>query len=768
MYDFKSLSAYDFEVLVRDLLQKHFRVFLESFKSGRDKGIDLRHAPAQDDSLIVQCKHYLGTGYSGLIRTLKKEVPKVKRLAPARYCIATSVDLSPGNKEEIHTLFQPFCQRPQDIFGMQDLNNLLGQFPKIERQHFKLWLTSTTILEKILHSALYNQTSTLVEEIQDRAKRYVQNESFFAAQEILKEYNYCIISGIPGIGKTFLAEILLLQHISSGYEPVVVRSHIREAFEMLKASTKQVFYYDDFLGQTGWEERLEKNEEQSILDFVSYVKTHKHARFLLTTREYILQQARNVYEKLHASDFDHAKCIIKLESYTRRDRAHILFNHIYFSSLPQEHKRTLLHKNTLLTIVDHDNYSPRIVEWMSDHKNIRDYPAIEYPKHFLNTLANPSELWRHAFRNHLSPAARSVLIVMMTFQAAVELEDFKDAFNAFRLQEINLFGGSTTPSELLIALDELEGSFIRCDRDQDDIIISFHNPSVRDFLEKYLAENAEFLRVLCSSIVFYDQFLALWALHYGKDEDEIISNSLGRDAHLLAEAIVRSVSRTAKQKQPRKMRDGSFIFMSQVQTSIEKNVAHALTVASKLPDERRTYVARTILDNEIIRIVYGSAALDDVSKVISISATLDGVDASRTALIEAVAREFEDEARGYDELGDIVSLQDFIKAAPQAISKSLIGRIQAKLDEEADMVFDGDISDADGEHDIDRLRGIASEIERTFHVDLSFIQLRLDAKEDQIREQLDEPSDDWYEGGKNTYRDASDAEIVAMFGSLLE
>ena len=82
MYDFSCLSAYDFEILARDLLQRRLGVVLESFKAGRDSGVDLRYAPAHDYSLIVQCKHYPATGYRGLIRALKKEVPKVHRLAP--------------------------------------------------------------------------------------------------------------------------------------------------------------------------------------------------------------------------------------------------------------------------------------------------------------------------------------------------------------------------------------------------------------------------------------------------------------------------------------------------------------------------------------------------------------------------------------------------------------------------------------------------------------------------------------------------------------
>ncbi len=43
-YDFHQLSSYDLEILTRDLLQAHWGVTIESFKIGKDGGIDLRYA----------------------------------------------------------------------------------------------------------------------------------------------------------------------------------------------------------------------------------------------------------------------------------------------------------------------------------------------------------------------------------------------------------------------------------------------------------------------------------------------------------------------------------------------------------------------------------------------------------------------------------------------------------------------------------------------------------------------------------------------------
>ena len=58
----------------------------------------------------------------------------------------------------------------QDIYGRDDINNLLGLFPTVERQHFKLWLSSTTVLEDVLHSRIINQTRITLQEIADKAR----------------------------------------------------------------------------------------------------------------------------------------------------------------------------------------------------------------------------------------------------------------------------------------------------------------------------------------------------------------------------------------------------------------------------------------------------------------------------------------------------------------------------------------------------------------------------------------------------------------------
>lgn len=57
-YDFEILQYNEFENLTRDLLQKEFDIFVESFKDGKDGGIDLRFGINEKSKCIVQVKRY--------------------------------------------------------------------------------------------------------------------------------------------------------------------------------------------------------------------------------------------------------------------------------------------------------------------------------------------------------------------------------------------------------------------------------------------------------------------------------------------------------------------------------------------------------------------------------------------------------------------------------------------------------------------------------------------------------------------------------------
>ncbi len=479
-YDFLNLSPLEFEGLTRDLLQLQFGVHLESFGQGQDQGIDLRCSSCEE--MIIQCKRY--TDFDPLISALKEEVGKVVKLNPKRYIIATSVSLSPTRKQKILSLFSPYLQGPADIYGREDLNNLLTRFPNVERDNFKLWLSGTHILSHIINTQITNQSKFTLEDIKQKIKIYVQNASFTEASDILEKNNYVIISGIPGIGKTTLAEILVYDRLATGFEEFIYLSEsISEGFQVYDESRSQIFLFDDFLGSNFLQNSIQTNEEKQLIKFIEKIEKSTNKLLIFTTREYVLNQAKARFEVFENKDF--AKSIIDLSKYTTVVKAQILYNHLYFNKIPYPYIDEIIRRKYLLRIIEHKNYSPRIIEYLSYTKLWEKHSVQDFPDVLISMFNSPFKVWEHAFENQISELSRAVLVCIL-------MCDPQPDYDLLFIQVKKYINTSAIPitihdSSFKSALKELDNSFLTTTRNSTNkALIKYHNPSIRDFMISYL------------------------------------------------------------------------------------------------------------------------------------------------------------------------------------------------------------------------------------------------------------------------------------------
>jgi hypothetical protein len=559
-YNFLNLSPPEFEELTRDLLQKELKNTFESFAIGPDQGIDLRYCVSQNKDIIVQCKRY--KNITSLLAVLKTEVSKVKKLNPSRYIVVTSVGLSPAQKNKIQLLFKPFIKTPSDIYGRNDLNNLLNQFPEVERQHFKLWLSSTNILERILHSKIYNQSSFEEDKIKETINVYVDNDSFYKAIEIIKKKKYAIISGIPGIGKTTLARVLVFHYLANGFKEFIFLSDsIDDAYTLYKEKTKQVFLFDDFLGRNFLEKKLSTNEEQKIVKLIDRISRSKNKVLVLTTREYILAQAKQRYDIFDNPSLEFAKCVIDLSHYTKMVRAKILYNHLYFSTVSEKYIANLVNSETYKLIIQHPNYNPRIIEIITSEDVWKNIKAADFSKKFLEFLTNPASIWKHVYENQISNLSKCILANLMTAGTPILLQDLVEMVQNFAQGYSSKYGLIFSEIEFRKSIKELENTFIQTKKDSSNsFAIEYQNPSVQDFLVNYFKDNSDFICDILNSATFFNQlfrvfdysdpfFLSGNKIILNDKQTMIVKNKLLKEYEQLSSSTLRGYREWWKTKQ---------------------------------------------------------------------------------------------------------------------------------------------------------------------------------------------------------------------------
>jgi energy-coupling factor transporter ATP-binding protein EcfA2 len=509
-YDFSTLNDRDLEELARDILTEKLQYNFQSFKSGADKGIDLRYATIDDENeIIVQVKHFLASGISKLKSSLKKEeLPKVLLLNPKRYIFVTSLKLSPKDKEDIKNIFDPFILSTDDVLGKNDLNAFLGIFPLIEEKHFKLWLSSTNILKRILKNGISGRSEFHQEKIKSDIKLFVPNRAHKTAVEILNRNNFILITGAPGIGKSTLANILTYQLLAQDFQLIYVRE-ITEAEDLYMVGKNQVFYFDDFLGAITLDLKSSRNADSAIVNFIERVKNDKQKKLILTCRTTILNQAKEASEKIEGSKIDISNHEVTIEDYRDIDKAKILYNHIYFSQLTDDQKSIFFKDQFYWKVIKHRFYNPRIISFFTDKDRVKS--NTEYSKEVIDFLDKPSLIWEKPFLIQISSNSRLLLSTLYSLggKYVIKEERLKEAFSSRLEYEVKYNNYVKKGNAFENVIKELVGGFINrvtYKNDNSKIEYSFFNPSIEDFLYDYFSKNKdEYITILKASI-YFEQF----------------------------------------------------------------------------------------------------------------------------------------------------------------------------------------------------------------------------------------------------------------------
>ena len=483
-FDLGRLNDHDFEMLCKDLFEELLGVPLEVFSRGGDQGIDLRHVARDGTLTVVQCKHRpRGTRARLVAHMVRDERPKVVRINPDRYVLATSVELTAAAKEKIVRGLAPQVVHSGDIHGGEQLVEELRKRPELIQRHFRLWLSSTAVLEGVLRKESLVRTSDLLADMAECTRVFVPTLAFEQARQLLARESVCIVAGHPGIGKTAIARMLAVVHCAAGYDLVEVSRDVDEINAAWRDDVDQLFYYDDFLGRTVLGHKFGKNEDGRLLRVIARIRSTPGKLLVLTTRDYLLKQAEAEYGRLDEADLSPITLSVRMDHYSAGTRAQILYNLVYFSGVPEAEKRRVADPYNWRAIVHHQNFDPRLLERTLGLAGFAGVPSENVANEILANLANSDRLWARVIEAELEDAAVHVLEVLFTFGSfhGATGAELLEAWTRYRRE----LGATCDTRTFRKALRVITGTLVVLRNtnpfDEEELNFVFHNPAIEDY-----------------------------------------------------------------------------------------------------------------------------------------------------------------------------------------------------------------------------------------------------------------------------------------------
>lgn len=502
MLNYGNLNDVEFEALCCDVMSRMLGVSLRRFGPGRDGGVDLTD-DVEYKSIIVQIKHYRTSSVDMLIRSLKKELPKVEELDPQRYYICCSKELSPSKVNELYRCFHEYMESDRNIITILEIDDYLNRPENrdILKKHFKLWIDSTGILEELSNDRIFVDCEALLSDADAMHKLFVRTAAFDRALKALEDNHTLCIIGDPGVGKSITSKMLVLYYATQGYR-VRYTSDVTD-LTALKASlrrepeAKEVILLDDCFGQAYFDMKTSQSSE--LVSLIKYVKVHRSKILILNSRITIFQEAQNRHRELGQSlEREEFKVfILDMSKLSDVEKAKIFYNHLAVSCIPDEYFEDIRRSYRYRIIITHRNYNPRVIEFVCNPNRYRTVAANHFYEFVRKHLDNPSEMWADEYDDRLRPEDRILLQTVYSLTTtSVSEELVRQCFNR-RIESMPAI--DKTIDQFSRSLKRLNEGFIKILDNRGEKEISMRNPSVNDFLNgRFRSGSVERADLLCS------------------------------------------------------------------------------------------------------------------------------------------------------------------------------------------------------------------------------------------------------------------------------
>jgi hypothetical protein len=471
--------------LAEECLRRPVQNFLPGNDAGRDGAFVGRwdgDDPAAGTSTI-QCKFTSKPSNLTLV-VLGDELEKARALAKRRlaadYIILTNHAVSGASEIKIKEAFEKQGVGRCRVFGYDWIVRQVRSSPRLRMMAPRLYGLGD--LNEFLDERAYAQAQLILSAMGNDLQRLVVTEAHRKSVRAISAHNLVLLLGAPAAGKSTIGASLVVGAADIWQCPTIKVTSPQELRERLAPGDRQFFWVDDAWGNTQYQRQTSEAWNQVFPLMQAAIATG--ARFLITSRDYIWQAARNDLKFQALPILSKSQVVIDMHELSTQEKAQILYNHVKLGDQSATFRAQI--KPVLPEIAERRDFLPETARRLGSSFFAGSMDTSR--DSLLRFFADPEQFLRETITN-LSPDCRAAIAVVFMNGGQVRSPVFeKDIVPAAKAFGVTVGAAR----EQLVALN---GSLLLLSADDRGQFWTYKHPTVSDAFAHYVAENAELVGI---------------------------------------------------------------------------------------------------------------------------------------------------------------------------------------------------------------------------------------------------------------------------------
>ncbi|WP_024690617.1 hypothetical protein [Pseudomonas tremae] len=493
-YDLHQLGWHGFQQLcnavVTTVLGQTVEVFLDGNDAGRDGAFQGTWSPQEGQTFagrfVIQCKFTARREYKLTLADIADELTKAQQLVEKGQCdiylLITNAGISGATCAKIESAFLAVGVKDVLIFGATWICEKIEAHSRLRMNVPRLYGLGD--LSQIMDERRYKQTQALLSELKPDLAKTVVTDTYRHALHALQTRGFVLLVGEPAAGKTTIASLLAMCAMDEWKSQVfklVTPEEVSTHWSTEESS--RLIWVDDAFGVTQYESHLVMGWNR-ILDAVSSMIKRGH-RVVMTSRDYIYNQARRDLKRTSFPLFDESQVVIDVKKLSLSEKEQILYNHLKLG----DQDRTVLAKLKpfLSAVALNGRFIPETARRLGSQGFTK---GLLYTQNGIDDFVVRQETILVDTLSSMDTDSRAALALIYMKEGAVESPV---SFSAQEERAIRRLG--STESKCLSALEHLNGSFVQLVDTDASRIWRFKHPTIGDAFALNLAQSPEHLNI---------------------------------------------------------------------------------------------------------------------------------------------------------------------------------------------------------------------------------------------------------------------------------